>query len=106
MPRHIAMIMDGNGRWATQRNLPRTAGHKAGMDTCRQIVKACAKRGVEVLSLFAFSSENWARPDEEVNYLMGLFLLALNEYIEELDDNNIILKFIGDRFSSSPRITG
>lgn len=103
-PRHIAIIMDGNGRWAEQRQLSRSEGHRAGLEACRNIVKACAKQDIEVLSLFAFSSENWRRPDDEVNYLMGLFLLALGEYCDELEQHNVVLKFIGDRSQLAPEL--
>ncbi len=104
LPRHIAIIMDGNGRWAQQRQLPRFSGHKAGVDSCHRIVKACAERGIEVLSIFAFSSENWKRPSSEVNDLMGLFLLALERYIEDLHQKNVKLRFIGDREQLNPSL--
>lgn len=97
LPRHIAIIMDGNGRWAKQRLLPRAAGHKAGVDTVREIVKACVEKNIEVLSLFAFSSENWRRPASEVNYLMGLFISALKRETKKLHKQNIKVCFIGDR---------
>ncbi|OFZ94867.1 MAG: di-trans,poly-cis-decaprenylcistransferase, partial [Betaproteobacteria bacterium RBG_19FT_COMBO_58_11] len=77
VPRHIAIIMDGNGRWAKKRFMPRVAGHKRGVETVREIIKACVQRGVSYLTLFAFSSENWRRPQEEVSFLMQLFLRAL-----------------------------
>ncbi|HSW69616.1 MAG TPA: isoprenyl transferase [Gammaproteobacteria bacterium] len=97
LPRHIAIIMDGNGRWAKQRMLPRAAGHKAGVDAVKQIVKACAEKKIEVLTLFAFSSENWRRPEQEVNYLMDLFISALEREAKKLHEQNIKLYFIGDR---------
>ncbi len=97
VPRHIAVIMDGNGRWARKRFMPRIAGHKRGVDTVRDIVKHCANIGVEYLTLFAFSSENWRRPQEEVNFLMGLFVEALKREVEKLHKNNIKLIIIGDR---------
>ncbi len=97
IPRHIAIIMDGNGRWAKQRLLPRAAGHKAGVETVRQIVKACVEKKIEVLTLFAFSSENWRRPEQEVSYLMELFVLALEREVKKLHEQNIKLFFIGDR---------
>lgn len=97
VPRHIAVIMDGNGRWARKRFMPRIAGHKRGVDTVREIVKHCANIGVEYLTLFAFSSENWRRPPEEVNFLMGLFVEALKREVEKLHKNNIKLIIIGDR---------
>lgn len=96
MPRHIAVIMDGNGRWAAARALPRTAGHGMGVRSVKQIVENCAKRGVEVLTLFAFSSENWQRPREEVSMLMNRFLEALDEEIDSLHRNGIRVRFIGN----------
>ena len=101
-PRHVAIIMDGNGRWARQRTLPRQAGHRAGVKPVRQVVERCAELGVEVLTLFAFSSENWQRPAEEVRVLMSLFVEALDREVEELDGNGIRLKFIGDLDSLNP----
>jgi len=95
-PRHVAIIMDGNGRWAQLRNKKRTFGHKAGVEKTREIVEACAKKGIHSLTLFAFSSENWARPEEEVNYLMELFILALKREVKMLNKNNAQLQFIGD----------
>ncbi len=97
IPRHIAIIMDGNGRWAKRRNLPRTAGHQAGVSAVRKTVEHCAERGVEVLTLFAFSSENWRRPKEEVNVLMRLFMMTLDRETKKLNNNNIRLRVIGDR---------
>lgn len=97
MPRHIAIIMDGNGRWAKKRFLPRVAGHKAGVDAVRKTVKFCVEHKIEALSLFAFSSENWRRPIEEVDYLMGLFLSALEREAKKLHEQNIQLRIIGDR---------
>lgn len=103
IPNHIAIIMDGNGRWAQQRKLSRHAGHKAGVEAVRLIIEACAKRRVQVLTLFAFSSENWKRPKTEVSLLMELFLVSLKREINKLHNNNIRIKFIGDRqaFSGS-----
>ena len=95
-PRHIAVIMDGNGRWAAARALPRTAGHGMGVRTVKQIVEACAQRGVEALTLFAFSSENWQRPSDEVSMLMKRFLEALDQEIEGLHRNGLRLHFIGN----------
>ena len=97
VPRHIAIIMDGNGRWAKQRFLPRVAGHQRGVETVREVVKACNDQGVEYLTLFAFSSENWRRPADEVSFLMQLFLKMLEREVEKLHENNIRLKIIGDR---------
>lgn len=96
VPRHIAVIMDGNGRWAAARSLPRHAGHRAGLKAVRATVESCARAGVEVLTLFAFSSENWKRPQEEVSRLMGLFLEALDREINELHRNQIRVRFVGD----------
>ena len=97
IPNHIAVIMDGNGRWARKRFLPRVAGHKRGVDTVRDLVKQCAKLNVKYLTLFAFSSENWRRPDDEVSFLMGLFMDALKREVAKLHENNIRLVLIGDR---------
>ena len=97
VPRHIAIIMDGNGRWAKKRFLPRVAGHQRGVETVREMVKACRELGVEYLTLFAFSSENWRRPADEVSFLMQLFLKMLEREVEKLHENNIRLKIIGDR---------
>jgi len=96
-PRHVAVIMDGNGRWASRRALPRHLGHRAGVRAVRAIVEGCAKRGVEALTLFAFSSENWGRPNEEVARLMELFIEAMDRELDDLDRNGIRLRFIGDR---------
>ncbi len=96
-PRHIAIIMDGNGRWAQKRFMPRAMGHQAGVKTVRKIVEYCANQKIEVLSLFAFSSENWRRPETEVSLLMALFMATLQREINKLDRNNIRLRFIGDR---------
>jgi len=96
VPRHIAIIMDGNGRWATRRFLPRVAGHTKGVDTVRTVVAACIERGVEYLTLFAFSSENWRRPAEEVSLLMRLFVTALEREVSRMHANDIRLKVVGD----------
>lgn len=103
IPRHIAIIMDGNGRWAKQRLQPRFMGHRAGVRAVEGIVKHCVATGVEVLSLFAFSSENWRRPGKEVNLLMELFSHALDNQVKRLHKNNIRLNIIGDvsRFTAS-----
>lgn len=98
-PRHVAVIMDGNGRWAKRRGLPRSAGHQAGVKRARAIVEACGRRGVTTLSLFAFSSENWRRPESEVGMLMKLFVDALQREVRTLDENRVRLRFIGDRQS-------
>ena len=97
IPQHIAVIMDGNGRWARKRFLPRVAGHKVGVDTVRDLVKYCINIKVDYLTLFAFSSENWRRPSEEVSFLMGLFMDALKREVVKLHQNNIKLVLIGDR---------
>ncbi|WP_082797934.1 polyprenyl diphosphate synthase [Collimonas arenae] len=96
VPRHVAIIMDGNGRWATGRFLPRVAGHGKGVEAVREIVEACAVRGVEYLTLFAFSSENWRRPAEEVSLLMRLFMAALEREVGKMHANGIRLKVVGD----------
>lgn len=102
IPRHIAIIMDGNGRWAKQRFLPRIAGHKRGVEAVRSAVRTCAEQGVEYLTLFAFSSENWRRPVEEVKFLMQLFVHALENEVTKLHANEIRFRVIGDlsRFDS------
>jgi undecaprenyl diphosphate synthase len=97
IPRHIAIIMDGNGRWAKKRFMPRVAGHKRGVEAVRDVVKACAGMGVQYLTLFAFSSENWRRPQDEVSFLMQLFMAALENEVAKLHNNNIRFKLIGDR---------
>jgi undecaprenyl diphosphate synthase len=104
VPRHVAIIMDGNGRWAERRYLPRFAGHKAGVDALRTVVELCAERGIEALTVFAFSSENWRRPAEEVGLLMGLFITALEQRVRELHANRVRLRVIGDRMRFSPRL--
>ncbi|MDD4929837.1 MAG: isoprenyl transferase [Gallionella sp.] len=97
IPRHIAIIMDGNGRWAKQRFMPRVMGHKRGVESLRATVRACRDIGVEYLTVFAFSSENWRRPVDEVSFLMSLFLKMLEREVTSLHKNNIRLKIIGDR---------
>ena len=103
IPQHIGIIMDGNGRWATHQNKPRTFGHKAGVDALKATIEACASYGIDVLTVFAFSSENWRRPAKEVKVLMDLFMLTLKSQAKRLHKNNIRLKIIGDktRFSAS-----
>lgn len=96
LPEHIAIIMDGNGRWARKRGLPRIAGHRAGVGALRNIVRVSAERGIRVLTVYAFSSENWNRPRNEVSRLMDLFMSSLQREVDELHENNIRLRFIGD----------
>lgn len=97
LPRHVAIIMDGNGRWAQHRQLPRVAGHRSGVETVREIVKVCGEKGIEVLTLFAFSSENWRRPQREVSLLMELFMTALRQETSDLHKDSVCLRVIGDR---------
>ncbi len=104
VPQHIAIIMDGNGRWARKRMMPRVAGHKRGVETVRSTVKACIARGVDYLTLFAFSSENWRRPAEEVSFLMNLFIGALQAEIGKLHANGVRLKVVGDLAAFEPRL--
>ena len=104
VPRHVAIIMDGNGRWARQRHLPRFAGHKRGVEAVRAIVRSCAERGVGFLTLFAFSSENWRRPPDEVALLMQLFIGALEGEVQKLHRNGICLRVIGERRRFDPKI--
>jgi undecaprenyl diphosphate synthase len=104
VPRHIAIIMDGNGRWATRRFLPRVAGHVKGVEAVRGIVEACVERGVEYLTLFAFSSENWRRPAEEVSLLMKLFVTALEREVAKMHANDIRLKVVGDLSRFDPKL--
>jgi undecaprenyl diphosphate synthase len=105
VPRHVAIIMDGNGRWARKRMLPRVAGHRRGLEAVRASVENCAERGIEYLTLFAFSSENWRRPAEEVALLMQLFQVALTNEVEKLHRNGVRLKVVGDtrRFDANIR---
>ena len=101
LPKHLAIIMDGNGRWAKQKGLPRIAGHRAGVKALQKIVNFCAIEGIKVLTVYAFSSENWKRPRTEVSMLMELFTTSLQQRFKELHDNNVRLRFIGD-LSSFP----
>ena len=103
MPRHVAIIMDGNGRWAKQRLLPRVAGHRKGVEAVRGVVRACIERGVEYLTLFAFSSENWRRPADEVSILMELFLRALEQEVAKLHENGIRFKVDRRHVALRPR---
>ena len=95
VPRHVAIIMDGNNRWARRRDLPGVEGHRAGERAVQTVIRQAGQRGVDVVTLFAFSSENWRRPPEEVNHLMGLFVRALGERVDELQENGVRLRFIG-----------
>jgi len=104
LPRHIAIIMDGNGRWAKKRLLPRHAGHRAGVETVRRVVKLCLENGIQVLTLFAFSSENWQRPQQEVSSLMDIFMTALQQEIDSLHKNKVRLRFIGARNAFSEKL--
>ena len=104
LPRHIAIIMDGNGRWARRRRLPRIAGHRRGAEALRGTVRACAESGIEFLTLFAFSSENWRRPAEEVALLMKLFKTALEREVDELHKSGVRLKVVGDTGAFDPKI--
>ena len=103
-PRHVAVIMDGNGRWASRRKLPRHLGHRAGVKAVRATVEGCARRGVEALTLFAFSSENWLRPAEEVARLMELFVEAIEREVDELHGNGIRVRFIGELATLKPHL--
>lgn len=105
IPDHIAIVMDGNGRWASKRFMPRIAGHKQGVDALKAIVSACAKRGVRVLTVFAFSSENWNRPAEEVSGLMNVLVLALGREVPQLLKEGVRLHFVGSRDGVSERVS-
>jgi undecaprenyl diphosphate synthase len=104
IPRHVAIVMDGNGRWAKKRFMPRFFGHKAGVDALVKTVLACADRGVEYLTVFAFSSENWKRPTEEVSGLMGLVLVAVAKYLAKLSAYGVRIRIIGDRSEVSDKL--
>ena len=103
-PHHVAIVMDGNGRWASKRLLPRIAGHKQGVDALKRCARACDARGIKVLTVFAFSSENWRRPAEEVTGLMDLFALALGREVPQLNIDGVQLRFIGERQGLSSRV--
>ena len=103
-PTHVAIVMDGNGRWASKRYLPRIAGHKQGVDALKRCARACEARGIKVLTVFAFSSENWQRPQEEVSGLMDLFALALGREVPQLNADGVQLRFIGERQGLSTRV--
>jgi len=104
VPQHLAIIMDGNGRWATRRYLPRTAGHARGVQTVRRILSACGKAGVRYLTLFAFSSENWRRPKDEVSLLMRLFVQTLEKEVDKLDKQGVRLRIVGDISAFEPTL--
>lgn len=104
IPHHVAIVMDGNGRWANKRFLPRTSGHREGVKAVRKTIEACAKSGVKVLTLFAFSSENWRRPKTEVMSLMNLFVSSLEKEVNKLNQNGVRLRFIGDRAQFSRKL--
>ena len=104
VPRHVAVVMDGNGRWAKKRYLPRFFGHKAGVDTLVKLINACADRGIEYLTVFAFSSENWKRPEDEVSGLMGLVLVAVTKYLAKMAKDGVKIIIVGDRDAVSDRL--
>ena len=104
LPHHVAIVMDGNGRWATRRYLPRVAGHKKGLDTLRACLRLCGERGIKVLTVFAFSSENWNRPAEEVSGLMELLAVALAREIPQLRGEGVRVQFVGDRTALSEKV--
>ena len=104
VPHHIAIVMDGNGRWANKRFMPRIVGHKYGVDSLIRAINACADRGVEYLTVFAFSSENWKRPEDEVSGLMGLVLVAVSKYLSKMVKDGVRIRIIGDRDAVSERL--
>jgi len=104
LPRHIAVIMDGNGRWATARRLPRTAGHRAGMSALKELVNACGELGIPVLTVFAFSTENWKRPAEEVNFLMDLLVEYINRELDELNSKGVKIRLLGEMETLPARV--
>jgi undecaprenyl diphosphate synthase len=104
IPRHVAIVMDGNGRWAKKRFMPRVFGHKQGVDALVRTVKACADRGIEYLTVFAFSSENWKRPEDEVSGLMGLVLVAVSKYLTKLASEGVRIRIVGDRSAVSEKV--
>jgi undecaprenyl diphosphate synthase len=106
LPQHIAIVMDGNGRWAQQRRRPRTFGHRAGQKAVRAAIEFCLRRGIQALTLFAFSSENWRRPQTEVSALMELFLKALDHEVDELHGHGVRMRFIGDLAAFAPTLRG
>lgn len=106
LPRHIAVVMDGNGRWANKRHLPRAAGHKAGVSATRAIVENCAKQRIQALTIFAFSSENWNRPEAEVATIMALFVSTITAEVKKLHKKNVRVRFIGERARFSAKLQG
>jgi undecaprenyl diphosphate synthase len=104
IPRHVAIVMDGNGRWAKKRYLPRFFGHKSGVDALVRVVQACADRGIDYLTVFAFSSENWKRPEEEVSGLLGLVLVAVSKYLTKLAEKGVRIVIVGDRAAVSDKV--
>lgn len=104
VPRHVAIVMDGNGRWAKRRFMPRVFGHKFGMETVVRVIDDCARRGIEYLTVYAFSSENWKRPDEEVSGLMNLVLVGVSKYLTRLAKDGIRIKVMGDRSAVSEKV--
>ena len=104
LPRHIAVVMDGNGRWANKRHLPRAAGHKAGVGATRKLVENCAENKIEALTIFAFSSENWSRPEAEVSSLMALFIVTIGIEVKKLHKKNVRVRFIGERTRFSEKL--
>jgi len=104
VPKHIAVIMDGNGRWAEKRKLPRVAGHRMGAESVRSVVKACVEFGVKYLTVYAFSTENWKRPTEEIQFLMGLLSDTINKEIDELDANGVRIRFLGHLNDVPPEV--
>lgn len=105
VPRHVAIVMDGNGRWAKKRFMPRFFGHKQGVDALVRTVQACADRGIEYVTVFAFSSENWKRPSEEVSGLMNLVLMAVSKYLKKLADEGVRIHIVGDRSAVSDKVS-
>lgn len=106
VPHHVAIVMDGNGRWAKQRFLPRIAGHRQGLESLKRCVRSCAQRGIRVLTVFAFSTENWRRPEQEVSGLMDLFVQALAKEVEQLKSQGVRLHFVGERHGLSDKMLG
>ncbi|MCA9990409.1 MAG: di-trans,poly-cis-decaprenylcistransferase [Ardenticatenaceae bacterium] len=104
LPRHVAIIMDGNGRWARQRGLPRVAGHRAGAENLRRIINACVEFGVQILTIYAFSTENWDRPESEISGLMKIFTRALDQELDELHDQGVCLHHLGDLNGIDPTL--